>query len=206
MVIKSYEKALRFADKNYNRLPDVKHAVREIEFLAPNYRMSELQGAVGLAQLDKLRWIFERRNEYGDGITTGIQGLPGIYPHKITEEGKNSYWFYMLRVNEKEARVSRDEFSHALNAEGIDNSAGYIPSCVYEYDIFLNKNVYPGTDCPFGCKLYGKDIKYYKGLCRNAEEILKTVIKIPVNEFFNIQDLKDVIEGIRKVADYYSNK
>lgn len=198
-----YIKAMKFADKNYNRLGTAE-AMRKIESLAPNYRMSELQGAVGLAQLGRLKWICEQRNEYGEGLTKGIEGLPGIYPPKIEDGNKSSYWFYMLRIDEKEAGVSRDDFSKALAAEGVPNQAGYIPNCVYEYDIFKNKNAYPGTDCPFGCKFYGKGIEYYKGMCPQAEEILNTAIRINVNEFYTKTDMEEVIEAIRKVSMYYA--
>lgn len=198
-----YVKAFKFADKNYTRFTSNTKASREIALLAPNYRMTELQGAVGLAQLDKLEWICSNRNKYGEGLTEGIKDLPGILPHKITDGGKSSYWFYMLRINEKEAGFSREEFSEALTAEGIPNGIGYIATCVYETEIFKNKSAYPGTDCPFGCKYYGKDIEYYKGMCPEAENILETAITIPVNEFFTEQDLKDTIEAIRKVSNYY---
>jgi len=199
-----YKKAFRFADKNYDRLSKAPSAMRKIEYLAPNYRMNELQGAVALAQLKKLKWICDRRNTFGDTITEGIKGLPGIYPHKVTEGGKCSYWFYMFRINEKEAGVSRDEFASALTAEGIPNQAGYIPSCIYEYDIFLNKNAYPGSDCPFGCKLYGKDINYSKGLCPTAEDILNTSVRISINEFYTENDVAEIVEAIRKISNCYS--
>jgi perosamine synthetase len=87
--------AMRFADKNYGR---GESAIRFPAFLAPNYRMSELEGAVALAQLKRLDWICEKRNKYGNALSEGIKGLPGIYPPKITECGKSSYWFYMLRI------------------------------------------------------------------------------------------------------------
>lgn len=201
-----YKKALRFADKNYDRLSNDPAAMRKIESLAPNYRMNELTGAVGLAQLTKLKGICEARNNYGEKLSNGIKGLPGIHIPKIIEGGKSSYWFYMLRIDEKVAGVSRDEFSKALAAEGVPNQPGYIPTCVYEYDLFLNKNAYDGTDCPFGCKYYGKDIKYYKGMCPTAEEILRTAIRMNMNEFYTDTDCNEVIEAIRKVSNHYSGE
>lgn len=200
-----YNKAFRFADKNYDRFSKDPSAMRKIEYLAPNYRMNELQGAVALAQLKKLKGICERRNAIGEAITDGIKGLPGIYPHTITDGGKSSYWFYMFRINEKEAGASRNDFSKALAAEGIPNQAGYIPNCVYEYDLFTNKNAYPGSDCPFGCKLYGRDIKYGKGLCPTAEEILETAVRLSVNEFYTDSDVDDIIKAVRKVSLHYSS-
>lgn len=201
-----YKTAFRFADKNYDRWSDDPMAGRKIGFLAPNYRMNELQGAVALAQLDKLEGICELRRAYGEGITKGIAGLPGIHPPKILDGGSCSYWFYMLRFNEKEAGVNRADFCAALSAEGIPNAPGYIASCVYEYDLFTNKSAYRGTDCPFGCKYYGREIEYCKGLCPVAEEVLDTAIRLNVNEFYTEQDLKDAVRAVRKVSEYYSGR
>ena len=58
----TYIRLKLFSDKgwDYQYMADRDHA-----FVAPNYRMTEMQGAVGLAQLDKLRGVIERRHELG---------------------------------------------------------------------------------------------------------------------------------------------
>lgn len=198
-----YKKALRFADKNYNRLPDA-GAIRDVEFLAPNYRMNELTGAVGLAQLDRLEGICKRRNEIGEQISRGIENLPGVEIPKVLDGCKSSYWFYLLRINEEKAGVGRNEFADALAAEGISCGRGYIPTCVYEYDMFTKKNAYPGTKCPFDCQYYNKEISYGKGLCPEAEKILDTSIKLPISEFYNDQDVSDIIAAFKKISAYYA--
>lgn len=200
-----YEESMRFADKNYQRLPS-SGPRREIPFLAPNYRMNELTGAVGLAQIDRLDFICGRRNEIGEKISAAIKDLPGVYIPKVLDGCKSSYWFYMMRIDEKEAGVSRDDFSDALAAEGIPNTRGYISTCVYNYDMFKNLNAYNGTHCPFDCKYYGREIRYYKGMCPTAEEILDTAIRLSVDEFYTDQDVEDIIQAIRKVSAYYSAK
>lgn len=197
-----YRRAFRFADKNYDRLPNA-GAVRDVTFLAPNYRMNELTGAVGLAQLEKLKWICDRRNAYGERISAGIKDLPGVEIPKVLEGCRSSYWFYMFRIDESKAGVGRDQFSDALAAEGIQCGRGYIPTCVYRYDMFANKNAYDSTKCPFNCQYTKNKVSYEEGLCPTAENILKTAIKMPVSEFFTDQDADDVIRAIRKVADYY---
>lgn len=200
-----YHRALRFADKNYDRLSKDPAAMRKIEYLAPNYRMTELQGAVGLAQLDKVQAICEKRNEYGDFLSEAIKDLPGIYPPKVPEDNKCSYWFYMFRIDEKEAGVTRDEFCRALNAEGIPCQAGYIPTCVYEYDLLVNKSVFPGSDLPFSINHDKDEITYGKGMCPTAEEILNTAIKMGISEFYTQKDMNDIATAIKKVSDYYKN-
>lgn len=199
-----YHKAVMFADKNYNRFgADV---VRNSPHVAPNYRMSELQAAVGLAQLEKVEDICKKRNAYGDALTAEIRGLPGIYVPKVHPDCKSSYWFYLIRVDEKELGCSREEFVEALRAEGIGASAGYIAQCVYEMDMFTNKTAYGDMKCPFSCPFYGKEIEYKTGLCPTAEEILKTCVRLECKEYYTEQDLKDTIAAINKVVNYYSAK
>jgi len=179
-----YRRALMFADKNYDRIGGL--AIRNCEALAPNYRMTELQGAVGIAQLDKLEAICARRNAIGDRITCEIAGLPGITPPRILEGCKSSYWFYMLRIDEEQAGVDAQGFADALKAEGIPAGKGYIPTCIYEYPLF--KGAYP------------------KGLCPVAEEILNTSVKFSISEFWSDEDVSDIIQAVKKVAAYFGEK
>lgn len=194
-----YFKAFTLADKTYDKSTADQTKSNSVEYIASNYRMTELQGAVALAQLDRLKWICERRRRYGDALTKGIEDLPGIIPHKVPEGNKSSYWFYMFRIDEDEVGVSRDEFSKALSAEGIPNQPGYIPTCIYEYEIFKQKSTHPNTHIP----LHMRNLEYHTGMCPVAEAILKTSIMLNVNEFYTDQDLDDTIKAIKKVSNYY---
>ena len=183
-----YRAALMFADKNYDRIGGL--AVRNCESLAPNYRMTELQGAVGIAQLDKLAGICARRNAIGDRITQEIAGLPGVYAPKVLEGCESTYWFYMMRIDAALAGVDAQGFADALKAEGVPSGKGYIPTCVYEYPLFEKM----------------KEGDYYKGLCPVAEEILESSVKFSISEFWTDEDVTDVIAAIRKVAAWYGGQ
>lgn len=198
-----YHKAVMFADKNYNRFGE--EVVRNSPHIGPNYRMSELQAAVGLAQVEKVEEICRKRNVYGDALTAGIKDLPGIYVPKVHPECKSSYWFYLIRVDENELGCTRREFVDALRAEGVQASPGYIAQCVYEMDMFTQKTAYGEMKCPFSCPYYGREIEYKTGLCPNAEKILETCIRLESKEYFTEQDLRETIEGIRKVSAYYQS-
>jgi len=192
-----YHKAHAFADKNYERFQN--SVMKEIHYLAPNYRMTELQGAVGIAQLKKLPWICGTRREYGNRISAGLKDLPGISVHQVAEGIQCTYWFYMLRLKEHELRCTRDEFASALAAEGIPNSSGYIPAVIYMQPLFQNRQAYPGSHFPFDMN----GMSYNKGLCPAAEKILETAIRIQISEFYTEQDIEEIIRGVRKVAMYY---
>ncbi|MBO4594854.1 MAG: DegT/DnrJ/EryC1/StrS family aminotransferase [Clostridia bacterium] len=196
-----YKKGFMFADKNYNRFGGNQ---RDVPYLAPNYRISELQSAVAIAQLDKLDFICSSRNRYGEGLTAGIKDLDGVKIHKVREGNKSSYWFYLMRIEEEKLGVSRDEFLKALVAEGV-NASTYLTNCVYQYPMFKNLNAFDGTKYPFESPYNDRKITYPDGLCPLAEKALKQVIYLRVNEFFSERDLKETVEAIRKVALYYKS-
>jgi perosamine synthetase len=187
-----------FADKNYRRHGS--DVIKDLEYLAPNYRMTELQGAVGIAQLKKLEWICTRRNELGERLNEGLRDVKRINPMKITEGGWCSYWFHMFTLKLEELTCSRQEFSEALAAEGIPNMAGYLPKVLYAQPLFQEKQAYKNSQYPFDQGNYD----YTPGSCPNAEHILETAILINLTEFFTDQDIEETITAIKKVTDHYS--
>ena len=192
-----YHNAVMFADKNYNRFGE--EVAKNVSTLGFNYRINELTAAVAIAQLDKVEDICAKRHAYGEKLNEALQGIPGLYPHKILPDCECSYWFYMLRINAEEFGADRNEFAKALQAEGVPAGAGYIPYCVYRYDMFKNRTAYPGgSHYPFG------DTQYNEGDCPVAEEILETAVKLVVNEFYTQQDLEDTVKAIRKVCAYFA--
>lgn len=195
-------KAQMFTDKGYDRTKQAHNP----PFLAANYRMNELEAAVAIAQLDRLPWIVSRRREYGNRLTEGISGLPGIVPHKITPGGESSFWFYMLRVDEKKLGASRDLFADAVGAEGIPCSKGYIARPLYLSELFQKKTIYPNFNWPEDFPQYAHSVTYPQGLCPVAENVLKTAVTFRLNEFFTEQDIEDMIRAIRKAAAGLSRK
>lgn len=195
-----YQVTHAFADKNYKRFGS--SLQRDTSYVAPNYRMTELQGAVGIAQLKKLAWICSQRRRYGDRISEGLQGLKGIVPHRVETYNECTYWFYMLRLEEEQLTCNRETFCQALEAEGIPNRAGYIPEVCYMQPLFQKKQAYIGSHFPFELS----DASYERGLCPNAERILQTAVQIPLNEFYTEQDVEEIVAAIRKVTAYFAKR
>ncbi len=183
-------------DKAYSRRPDVLE--RRPIFLANNYRMTELQGAVALAQLRKLDSIISRRQAWCNELTKRLKGLPGLCLPEIAEGVEPSWWFYIMRVDEERMGVDTDTFAKALQAEGLPIGAHYIGKCVYEYPLFTNKSAF--DHAPHPCDTYD----YHAGMCPNAEAILNTCLLLTVNEAYTQTDLDDTVEGIRKVVSAYT--
>jgi perosamine synthetase len=187
-----YEKVANFADKSYDRL----NTGRRLTTLAPNYRITELQTAVALAQMDKLDYIVERRHAIGDRFNQGISGLDGIEPHKIEAGNYCSYWFIMLRVNP--GLCTRDELASNLKIEGIPASSGYIEKPLYMEPVFARKSFFPGSIWPAET-IAGRMVEYTQGDCPVAEQVLETAIRINIDETMTEATIDSWIDKVKKV-------
>lgn len=193
------ERAVLFSDKAWPRQGDR----RDHLFLAPNYRVTELQAAVALAQLKKLDRITNTRRDMGNLLTSLIADAPGVRVPKVYPGGECTYWFYWFRVD----AAVRDEFARALTAEGLPASAGYTPKPVYLYDVLREKKTYGNSHFPFGYAPFrdpANEIEYKEGLCPVTEQVLKEMIRIGLNEFWTEQHVHDAARAIQKVAKYFA--
>jgi len=176
---------------------------RDYLFLAPNYHMTELQGAVGIAQLRKLDRIINNRIESAKILTDLLKGNEYISVPYIDNYSNHTYWKYPIEINPDLLKVSVEEFGQALSAEGVPSWAGYIKKPLYLFDFLYNKKTYGNTKCPFTCPLYGKNIEYKKGLCPTAEDVLKRLIVLHWSEKYTQKNVYDIKNAIQKVVNYY---
>jgi len=190
---------LRLAtDKGYNRAPNVTR--RDPTFLAANYRMTELQGAVGHAQLGKLDFIVSSRRKWCSRLSDRIGHFPGLLLPTAQEGCEHSWWFYMLRVDPQRLGANADEFTKALQAEKLPVSAHYIQRPVYQYPLFIDHSAFEHGDHPY------KAIDYKSVHCPNAEKILETCVILAVNEGYTDQDLDETVKGFERVVHWFQSK
>src|SRR6185436_13893565 len=88
-----YERMKLFADKGFARKG---LGARAYLFHAPNYRMTELVGAVGLAQLKKVKQVVEKRRVLGQYMTDLLSKIDGIRTAPVTPGATSSYWLYPM--------------------------------------------------------------------------------------------------------------
>ncbi len=116
-----YATAWRAIDKCYDRIT----GTRDVFFVAPNYRITELQSAVGIAQLAKLGSICSTRHRLGERLAKGLAGIPGIRPHAVPAGGYATYWYYLIGIDPEVLGVDAEVFGRAMNAEGIAGSGRF---------------------------------------------------------------------------------
>jgi len=191
------ERAALFANKGW---PNYGAGGRNYIAFGTNYRMTELQAAVALAQLRKLDDIVQRRIRIAGIITSMIGGIPGIYPPSQYSSCTQVYWYYPLRVVEAELGVSARDFAEALGAEGIPAGAGYIGKPIFMYDIIRGKQVYGKSHFPWDQQPPGQEVRYEQGECPGCEQALSEMVVLPCNERFTDEDARDIGRAVRKVA------
>lgn len=176
---------------------------RYCDFLAPNYRISELCSAVAIAQMDKLEYITQRRNQIAQKLNKTLEEIKGLYPMQVQDGSFCSYWFYMARLEEKEFGVSRNEFLKIMRAEGIPCGGGHTPTPLYDYGLFKNLNAFAGTHYPFKSKDFNSDYSYEKTNCPNSQLYLDKTVIVTINEFYSDEDVEDICRAFKKVACYF---
>lgn len=187
----------KFGDKGGDRRKWGGHTA-----FATNYRMSEPQAAVAAAQLTRLETIAAKRARLGNLLTEKIAGLPGIIPHQVHPQDRAVYWFYMLRMRPEAFRCGRSELVRALVAEGAPVSGGYIKVPLYGEAVFQNHGFFAGR---WPIKEMGlTQMDYTKHKCPEAEAILATGMRVPINENMTEDYVLEVAAAIRKVATHFA--
>ncbi len=184
-----------YADKFYDRAG---HGDR-LSALAPNYRMSELQGAVALAQFDKLHSIANKRHTLAEQLTMELAGLRGILPPRVVDGAFASDWFYMFRVDPKVLGFSRDEFTVRMGAEGIPAGAGYIAQPICQVPVFLKKSFFPGGVWPAEV-IAGRTYDYRTMKVPIAEQVLASAVTLQIHEGLSPADVNDYARAVKKVV------
>lgn len=190
---------LRLAtDKCYNRRPEALE--RSPIFLANNYRMTELQGAVARAQVRKLDSIIAGRRRWADGLSNLLKDTPGIRLPEATPGSEHSWWFYQFRVVPEEMQADATTIAQALQAEGIRANTRFIGTTIYRYPVFANHTPFADNTYPHPFER----IDYRTCYCPVAEEILDTAVVLPVNECYTDSDRDEVAEAVHRVATWFS--
>jgi perosamine synthetase len=170
------------ADKGWPR-----DKYRDHLFLAPNYHMTELQAAVGLAQFRKLESFIEKRRKTATYLSTQIKDIKGVYPPLEVDWARNTYYEYALTIDPEQFQVSNQVLAEALTAEGVKTAPSYLPYPLYRYDLVTSRTGKIADD-----------------FCPVAVQACKSMLFIPWNEKMTETHAEDIAAAIKKVLAYYN--
>lgn len=165
--------------------------------LGGNYRMTEWQAAILLAQMARLEEQAERRSRNAAHLNARLKQIPGIIPlppdARVT---RHAYHLFIFRF--ESARFggrSRDELIHALNAEGIPASSGYVP--LFKEAVFQNRSAGKGTWCQAGRRI---DYAAVAEQCPVCLQVCEDSIWILQHNLLGTpNDMDDIADALEKV-------
>lgn len=145
-----------------------------------NMRMTELQGALGVAQMQRLSGIVEARRRHAAHLDAALAGIEGLVLPTIPDGREHVYHQYTVRVTDR-ARIGRDDLVAGLRERGVDAGV-YYPRAVYDYDCFRREPRVGHPSAPA------------------AETVAREVVSLPVHPRLTEEDLSRVAEGVRGLA------
>ncbi|MBY6272808.1 UDP-4-amino-4,6-dideoxy-N-acetyl-beta-L-altrosamine transaminase [Caldibacillus debilis] len=154
----------------------------EMQFLGYNYRLTDIQAALGLSQLKKIEKFLELRRRYAAMYNDAFKGMDElILPHQ-PEWAESGWHLYVIRLRPEKLAASRREIFEALQRQNIGVNVHYIP---VHYQPYYRK------------------LGYDKGICPKAERVYEEILTLPLFPAMSEQDVRDVIEAVKRTVGQY---
>jgi perosamine synthetase len=200
-----YRRVSNYSDKCYDRLFD---RTRLSLHHGLNYRMSELQGAVALAQLEQVKTITAHHHKLGLLLERLLKDLPGAALIPALKGGYSTYWWTGLLLKPRQLKADRDTVVAALKAEGVPaNSYGRYD--LIQKPVFQKRLARPWLK---GAKrMYpfiqpdGRSYTYsYDGLPVHRKLLDEAIMIHAFGRFHTERNVREIAAGIRKVFEAFA--
>lgn len=146
--------------------------------LGYNYRLNDIQAALGSSQLSKLERFVRRRKEIVEKYNAAFAEIPELIIQKEIGESDSAKHLYIIRLNPEKTTIKRSEMMAILDSYNIGTQVHYMP--VYYHP-------------------YYQKLGYQKGICPNAEALFEEIISIPLYYAMTDEDVDYIIESIRQI-------
>jgi len=145
-----------------------------------NFRISDLNCALGLSQLAKLPAWLERRRGLAARYAELLTGVPGVEPLDLLSGRAHAWHLYVVRMRTGAISVHRDELHRLLTAEGIGVNVHYLPVHLHAW--------------------YRQQFGTQAGQCPVAEAAYEEILTLPLFAGMTDADQDDVVSALRKVV------
>jgi perosamine synthetase len=156
----------------------------EMVLLGYNYRLTDIQCALGLSQLEKLEANLARRRAIASRYTRAFRDLPGIVVPAVREGVVPAWHLYPIRLKLETLSAGREEIFRALRGENLGVNVHYIP--VHQHPYYRERFGYQTGDYPV------------------ADDAYQRLISLPMFHAMTDSDVEDVIAAVNKVCEAYT--
>jgi len=160
-----------------------------------NYRMTEMEAALGIIQFGRMDELNDRRIALAEYLSMRIEGIDGLVLPVVRAGSRHVFYIFAMRYVEKRLGMPRSLFVDALRAEGIPVGAGYVRPLYLSGLYHKNR--------PFAFVHYGGSARYDEGICPTIERLHSSelVTLAMVRPPATFKDMDDVAEAILKVVN-----
>lgn len=167
-----------------------------------NFRLGEIECAIGSEQLKKLDGLVKARQRAAERLSSGLQSFRGLRIPVVKPDCTHSYYVYSIVLDIARLGVSRARIVEALEAEGVPGlAAGY--ANLHLLPMYQKKMAYGSKGFPWSSDICRRDVEYRKGICPVAERFHDSEylgLAICMHELPD-QDVDLVVAAFSKVWD-----
>ncbi len=172
-----------------------------------NYRMTEMQSAIGLKELEKLEsWNLPQRKKNGEILIAELKDCPQILTLPVHNEGKkNGFYVFPIVLNLDAITCDKDTFLKAVIAEGVYAWKEFWPQS-YKEKAFTEHNGFGRFNFPFESSEYTDpgQVEYGKLFCPNCAYLEERTFVVHIWPTLKEKHIRQVAEAIKKVALAYA--
>jgi perosamine synthetase len=151
--------------------------------LGYNYRLADVQCALGLSQLGRLEQFLKRRSAIAEAYAGALASVPQVTMPAVGPHVRHAWHIFPILLRLEQLRADRTTILAALHAENIGATVHYVPAYWHPYYEALG---------------------YRRGLCPRAEDAYERILTLPLFPAMTDGDVEDVVAALRKVLAYYT--
>ncbi|MHB2036303.1 MAG: DegT/DnrJ/EryC1/StrS family aminotransferase [Nitrososphaerales archaeon] len=145
-----------------------------------NFRMQEMDAAIGLEQLKILDELNETRMNNALAIKEGLESLDCLNFQKVDNPKDHSWYLFSLTLDERRVGISRDKLVQRLKEEGVEADVAW-PTPIHLQPYFRKEFGFKEGDFPI------------------SEKICKTVFQLPIQPFLTKEEVQRVVSTVKSI-------
>lgn len=145
-------------------------------FMTLNFRMNEVTGAVGLAQLQHVDAYIAEYTENLRAYTEAVADCPWLRTRQVTPGANHVGYQFACTWEGDRHGLDFGDFQRATREQGVPLRFGFIGKPAYLFDLFKVSTAYNEPACPVRCPFYQSDYRYREGLCPVAEDLMPRLL------------------------------
>lgn len=164
-----------------------------------NYRMTEMQSAIGLVELERFEsWNLPNRRRNGRYLAERLSRHPAVQASPTdTADRVNAYWWAPFVLDMNALRVSIRQVVDAMAAEGVPVSGTPWPE-IYREEAFLNRRGFGRRNYPFGDPT-ARSVPYEQARCETARSLGERTLAFPTHPVYELRHMDLYLEVFDKV-------